>query len=126
MFKRIGNLIRGFFGLFVSGLEKQNAEALLEVERENLRKQIAQYKSRSGRACRPLRAPHCPSQETRNRGAGTPRENDRTFASGQSRCGGSKRCPSSEAPPGGCGRPNPNPASTEHPSRVEFAAPKLR
>src|SRR5258708_27763135 len=43
MFKRIGNLIRGFFGLFVSGLEKQNAEALLEVERENLRKQIAQY-----------------------------------------------------------------------------------
>jgi phage shock protein A len=43
MFKRIGNLIRGFFGLFVSGLEKQNPEALLEVERENLRKQIAQY-----------------------------------------------------------------------------------
>ena len=43
MFKRIGNLIRGFFGLFVGGLEKQNPEALLEVERENLRKQIAQY-----------------------------------------------------------------------------------
>ena len=43
MFKRIGNLIRGFLGLFVSGLEKQNPEALLEVERENLRKQIAQY-----------------------------------------------------------------------------------
>src|SRR5260221_12581001 len=43
MFKRIGNLIRSFFGLFVSGLEKQNPEALLEVERENLRKQIAQY-----------------------------------------------------------------------------------
>jgi phage shock protein A len=43
MFKRIGNLMRGFFGLFVSGLEKQNPEALLEVERENLRKQIAQY-----------------------------------------------------------------------------------
>jgi phage shock protein A len=43
MFKRIGNLVRGFFGLFVGGLEKQNPEALLEVERENLRKQIAQY-----------------------------------------------------------------------------------
>ena len=43
MFKRLGNLIKGFFGLFVSGLEKQNPEALLEVERENLRKQIAQY-----------------------------------------------------------------------------------
>ena len=43
MFRRLGNLIRGFFGLFVSGLEKQNPEALLEVEKENLRKQIANY-----------------------------------------------------------------------------------
>ena len=43
MFKRIGNLIRGFFGLFVSGLEKSNPEALIEVEKENLRKQIAEY-----------------------------------------------------------------------------------
>lgn len=43
MFKRIGNLVRGFFGLFISGLEKQNPEALLEVEKENLRKQIGNY-----------------------------------------------------------------------------------
>src|SRR6201993_2123924 len=43
MFKRLANLIRGFFGLFVSGLERQNPEALLEVETENLRMQIAQY-----------------------------------------------------------------------------------
>ncbi len=43
MFKRIANLFRGFIGLFVSGLEKQNPEALLEVEKENLRKQIANY-----------------------------------------------------------------------------------
>jgi phage shock protein A len=43
MWRRFGNLIRGFFGLFISGLEKQNPEALLEVETENLRKQIAQY-----------------------------------------------------------------------------------
>ncbi len=43
MFKRISNLISGFFGLFVSGLERQNPEALLEVEKENLRKQIARY-----------------------------------------------------------------------------------
>ncbi|QOI99576.1 MAG: PspA/IM30 family protein [Phycisphaeraceae bacterium] len=43
MFKRLGNLIRGFFGLFVSGLERRNPEALLEVEKENLRKQIGQY-----------------------------------------------------------------------------------
>jgi len=43
MFKRIGNLFRGFIGLFVGGLERANPEALLEVEKENLRKQIAQY-----------------------------------------------------------------------------------
>jgi phage shock protein A len=43
MWQRFTNLIRGFFGLFISGLEKQNPEALLEVESENLRKQIAQY-----------------------------------------------------------------------------------
>src|SRR5271165_3519241 len=43
MFQRLANLIRGFFGLFISGLEKQNPEAILEVETENLRKQIAQY-----------------------------------------------------------------------------------
>ncbi|HRJ49546.1 MAG: PspA/IM30 family protein [Phycisphaeraceae bacterium] len=43
MFRRLGNLIRGFFGLFVSGLERANPEALLEVEQENLRAQIARY-----------------------------------------------------------------------------------
>jgi phage shock protein A len=43
MFKRLSNIIRGFFGLFISGLERQNPEALLEVEQENLRKQIGQY-----------------------------------------------------------------------------------
>jgi phage shock protein A len=43
MFQRIANLIRGFFGLFISGLERQNPEALLEVEKENLRRQIANY-----------------------------------------------------------------------------------
>src|ERR1700756_3091896 len=43
MFRRLSNLIRGFFGLFISGLERQNPEALLEVEQENLRKQIGQY-----------------------------------------------------------------------------------
>jgi phage shock protein A len=43
MFRRLGNLIRGFFGLFIGGLEKKNPEALLEVEKENLRKQIAGF-----------------------------------------------------------------------------------
>jgi|JI10StandDraft_1071094.scaffolds.fasta_scaffold89073_2 phage shock protein A len=43
MFRRIGNLFRGFLSLFVSGLERKNPEALLEVEKENLRKQIGKY-----------------------------------------------------------------------------------
>ena len=43
MFKRLSNLIKGFFGLFVGGLEKNNPEALLEVEKENLRKQIVEF-----------------------------------------------------------------------------------
>ncbi len=43
MFRRISNLFRGFLSLFISGLEKRNPEALLELERENLRKQMAQF-----------------------------------------------------------------------------------
>jgi phage shock protein A len=43
MFRRLRNLIRGFLGLFISGLEKRNPEALLEMEKESLRKQIAQF-----------------------------------------------------------------------------------
>ena len=43
MLKRLFNVFRGFAGLFVGGIERRNPEALLEVERENLRKQISQY-----------------------------------------------------------------------------------
>lgn len=43
MFRRLSNLVRGFLSLFISGLEKRNPEALLELEKENLRKQIAQF-----------------------------------------------------------------------------------
>lgn len=43
MFRRLSNIIRGFFGLFVSGMERKNPEALLETEKENLRKQISNY-----------------------------------------------------------------------------------
>lgn len=43
MFRRITNLFRGFLGLFISGLEKANPQALLDVEKENLRKQIGRY-----------------------------------------------------------------------------------
>lgn len=43
MFKRIANLFKGFLGLFIGGIEKRNPEALLDVEKENLRKQIAEF-----------------------------------------------------------------------------------
>ncbi|BDS07306.1 hypothetical protein NT6N_23460 [Oceaniferula spumae] len=43
MFKRIGNLFKGFLGLFIGGIEKRNPEALLDVEKENLRKQISEF-----------------------------------------------------------------------------------
>ena len=43
MFTRLFNVIRGWFGLAVSDLEKRNPEALLELEAENLRKQIGSY-----------------------------------------------------------------------------------
>lgn len=43
MFKRLANLLRGFFSLFVSGLEKANPRALIESEKENLRLQISRF-----------------------------------------------------------------------------------
>lgn len=43
MWKRLANLLRGFFGLFITGIEKQNPQALIEVEKENLRTQIARF-----------------------------------------------------------------------------------
>jgi len=43
MFSRIANLFRGFLSLFISGLERQNPKALIEAEKENLRKQIARF-----------------------------------------------------------------------------------
>ena len=43
MFTRLLNVIRGWFGLAVSDLEKRNPEALLELEAENLRKQVGSY-----------------------------------------------------------------------------------
>ena len=43
MFRRIANLFRGFLNLFIGGIERQNPEALLAVEKENVRRQIANY-----------------------------------------------------------------------------------
>jgi phage shock protein A len=43
MFGRIGRLVRGFFGLFISGLEQSNPEALMEAARQEFRSKMTQY-----------------------------------------------------------------------------------
>ncbi|MFZ1983144.1 MAG: PspA/IM30 family protein [Desulfatitalea sp.] len=43
MFSRMINIFKGFLGLFISGIERKNPEALLELEKENLREQVAKY-----------------------------------------------------------------------------------
>ncbi|MBM4247318.1 MAG: hypothetical protein FJ148_26610 [Deltaproteobacteria bacterium] len=43
MFARIARLMKGFLGLFVSGLEAANPEALIEAARHEFREKIAQY-----------------------------------------------------------------------------------
>jgi phage shock protein A len=43
MFARIGRLVRGFFGLFISGLEEANPEALMEAARQEFRARMTQY-----------------------------------------------------------------------------------
>lgn len=43
MWRRISTLFKGFFSLFISGIERENPKALIEAEKENLRKQIARF-----------------------------------------------------------------------------------
>lgn len=43
MFKRLLNLIKGFLGLFIKGIETNNPEALLEAETNKLRDKISQF-----------------------------------------------------------------------------------
>jgi hypothetical protein len=43
LFQRIINVIKGWFGLQVSGLERNNPDALIELEKENLRRQISKF-----------------------------------------------------------------------------------
>ena len=43
MFSRIARLMKGFLGLFVSGLEAANPEALIEAARHEFREKIAHY-----------------------------------------------------------------------------------
>jgi phage shock protein A len=43
MFSRIARLFRGFLGLFISGVEEANPEALMEAARQEFRDRMAQY-----------------------------------------------------------------------------------
>ena len=43
MFGRIGRLVRGFLGLFISGIEEANPEALMEAARQEFRGRMTQY-----------------------------------------------------------------------------------
>lgn len=43
MWQRLANLLKAFANLFVTDLEKRNPEALLQLEAENLRKQVASF-----------------------------------------------------------------------------------
>src|SRR5215217_1155487 len=43
MFGRIGRLFRGFFGLFISGIESRSPEALMEAARQEFRDKMANY-----------------------------------------------------------------------------------
>ena len=43
MFARIGRLFRGFLGLFISGIEEANPEALMEAARQEFRSRMVQY-----------------------------------------------------------------------------------
>ena len=43
MFARLTNILKGMLSLFIKDIERQNPEALLELEQENLRKQIANF-----------------------------------------------------------------------------------
>src|ERR1051325_866302 len=40
---RLSRLVRGFLGLFISGLEERNPEALMEAARQEFRDKMAQY-----------------------------------------------------------------------------------
>src|ERR1043165_3103025 len=42
---RLARLFRGFLGLFISGLEERNPEALMEAARQEFRDKMAQYNS---------------------------------------------------------------------------------
>ncbi len=42
-FARVGRLFRGFLGLFISGIEESNPEALMDAAKQDFRSRMAQY-----------------------------------------------------------------------------------
>ena len=67
MFARIGRLLRGFLGLFISGVEEANPEALMEAARQEFREKMSQYNLALARMARRGRAPEGPGQAPRRR-----------------------------------------------------------
>jgi phage shock protein A len=43
MFGRLGRLVRGFFSLFITGIEERNPEALMAAARDEFRQKMASY-----------------------------------------------------------------------------------
>jgi phage shock protein A len=43
LFARLGRLVKGFFGLFISGLEERNPEALMDAAKQEFRDKMALY-----------------------------------------------------------------------------------
>ena len=43
IFARIGRLFRGFLGLFISGIEERNPEALMDAAKQDFRQKMVQY-----------------------------------------------------------------------------------
>lgn len=43
IFARIGRLFRGFVGLFISGIEERNPEALMDAAKQDFRQKMVQY-----------------------------------------------------------------------------------
>jgi len=43
MFGRLGRLVRGFFSLFITGIEERNPEALMAAARDEFRQKMVQY-----------------------------------------------------------------------------------
>ena len=61
-FARIGRLVRGFFGLFISGLEEKNPEALMDAAKQDFRNKMALYNQAVARMAEGKRPPPWPKK----------------------------------------------------------------